>query len=86
MNDYGKGRFEVDTRNFYMRVDGKVRHGPQSLVDPDSLTGSINMGWNPDTDALAQILGLLRESQSPDTVVQQSVQQVERGDGALSVK
>lgn len=35
------------------------------------------MGWNPDTDALAQILGLLRESQSPDTIVQQTVQQVE---------
>ncbi|XP_037802040.1 transportin-1-like [Penaeus monodon] len=33
------------------------------------------MGWNPDTDALAQILGLLRESQSPDTIVQQTVQQ-----------
>ncbi|MPC15359.1 Transportin-1 [Portunus trituberculatus] len=33
------------------------------------------MGWNPDRDALSQILGLLRESQSPDTVVQQSVQQ-----------
>ncbi|XP_076040729.1 transportin 1 [Oratosquilla oratoria] len=33
------------------------------------------MGWNPDPDALGQILALLRESQSPDTIVQQSVQQ-----------
>ena len=34
------------------------------------------MEWNPDPDALGQILALLRESQSPDTLVQQSVQQV----------
>lgn len=34
------------------------------------------MEWNPDSEALGQILTLLRESQSPDTGVQQSVQQV----------
>lgn len=58
---------------------------PSPTIDARSTsvpTGHIprrrkNMGWNPDTDALAQILGLLRESQSPDTIVQQTVQQVE---------
>ena len=32
--------------------------------------------WTPDPNALREILGLLKESQSPDTSVQQLVQQV----------
>lgn len=40
-------------------------------------TGGIEiMEWTPRSEALGQILSLLKESQSPDTVVQQSVQQV----------
>ena len=32
--------------------------------------------WVPDQKALSEILNLLRESQSPDTAIQRSVQQV----------
>ena len=32
--------------------------------------------WNPDDNGLQQIIQLLKESQSPDTATQQTVQQV----------
>ena len=38
-------------------------------------TGTV-MTWQPQQEGLSQILQLLKESQSPDTAIQRTVQQV----------
>lgn len=37
---------------------------------------TIGMTWQPQQEGLQQILQLLKESQSPDTAIQRTVQQV----------
>lgn len=49
------------------------------------LKNTMKMAWQPQEEGLRQILTLLKESQSPDTAIQRTVQQVSFLDQAETV-
>lgn len=62
-----------------LRAAGVVRFRPKARATGfrNQLTvASMIMAWQPQEEGLRQIIQLLKESQSPDTIIQRTVQQV----------